>query len=99
MLCNTVPPVLPQLVSPAFQLGHDGLDARDLLDGLCLDARGCVVAAPRFRQLHHVERRVIIYALFELLQHFDGGADLGCCWSSHGQTWMPCERLRAGVCR
>ncbi len=86
MLYNTVPPVLSEFVPPAFQLRHDGLDASDLLDGLCFDARGCVVAASRFRQLHRVEGRVIVYALFELLQHFDGSADLGCGWRSHNQT-------------
>jgi hypothetical protein len=51
-----------------------------LLDGLRLDARGCIVATACLRQLHHVERRMIVYALFELLQHFDG-AHLGCRWS------------------
>lgn len=98
MLCNTVPPVLPEFVAPAFQLGHDGLNPSDLLDGLRFDARGCVVAASRFRRLHRVEGRVIVYALFELLQHFNGSADLGCGWSSHDQTWMPCECLRVGDC-
>jgi hypothetical protein len=76
MLCNTMPPVLPEFVPPTLRLRHDGLDASDLLDGLCFDARGCVVAASRFRQLHRVEGRVIVYALFELLQHFNGRADL-----------------------
>jgi hypothetical protein len=56
-------------------LRHDGFDASDLLDGLCFDARGCVVAASRFSRLHRVEGRVIVYALFELLQHFNGSAD------------------------
>ena len=91
MLCNTLPPVLPEFVPPALQLRHDGLDARDLFDGLSFDARRCVVTASRFRQLHHVERRMIVYALFELLQHFDGSADLGCCWSSHDQIRTPRE--------
>jgi len=91
-----MPPVLPEFVPPALQLRHDGLDASDLLDGLSLDARGCVVTAPCFRRLHRVEGRVIIYPLFELLQHFNRSADLGCGWSSHNQTWMPCECLRAG---
>jgi hypothetical protein len=34
MLRNTLSPFLLQLVSPTFQLGHDGLDASNLLDGL-----------------------------------------------------------------
>ena len=42
MLCNTMPPVLPEFVAPVFQLRRDGLDASYLLDGLCFDARGCV---------------------------------------------------------
>jgi hypothetical protein len=73
--------------------------ASDLLVGLPFDARGCVVVASCFRRLHRVEGRVIIYALFELFQHFNGSADLGCGWSSHDQTWMPRECLRAGDCR
>ena len=94
-----MPPVLPEFVSPTLELRHDGLDASDLLDGLRFDARGYVVAASRFRRLHRVEGRVIVYALFKLLQHFDGSADLGCGWRSHNQTWMPCECLRVGNCR
>ena len=76
MLCNTMPPVLPPLVSPTFQLSHDGLDASDLLDGLRFNARCCVVASSRFWRLHRVERRVIVYAFFELLQHFNRGTHL-----------------------
>ncbi len=33
-LRNTLPVLLPQLVSPAFQLAHYGLEASNLLDGL-----------------------------------------------------------------
>lgn len=78
MLCNTVPPVFPEFIPPTLQLSHDGLDTGDLLDGLCFDARGCIVTASRLWRLHRVERRVIAYAFFELLQHLDGSADLRC---------------------
>ena len=44
MLRNTLPPFLPQLVSPGFQLRHDGFDLGRLLDRACFDTCGMLVA-------------------------------------------------------
>ena len=44
MLRNTLPPFLLQLVSPAFQLRHDGFDLGRLLDGVRFDTCGMLVA-------------------------------------------------------
>src|SRR5206468_200661 len=44
MVRNTLPPLLLQLVPPAFQLGHYGLEASNLLNGFPFDPRGMVVA-------------------------------------------------------
>ena len=98
-LRNTLPVLLPQFVSPAFQLRHDGLDASNLLDGLGFDARGIIVSVPRVGQLYHDVRCMIINPFFEVLQHFDGSAQLACGWCSHRQTWMPGECLGAWECR
>src|SRR6266480_5624834 len=81
-LRNTLPVMLPQFVSPAFQLGHDGLDASNLFDGLGFDARGIIVSVPRVGQLYHDVRCMIINPFFEVLQHFDGSAQLPCGWCS-----------------
>src|SRR6266702_1785466 len=43
--------------------------------------------------------RLVINALFELLQHLDRSAELSGCRCLHGQTWMPCECLRVEDCR
>ena len=99
MVRNTVPPRLLQLVPPAFQLGHYGLEASDLFDGLPFDPRGIVVTQSRGRQLHQGVVTVVINALFELLQHLDRSAQLSGCRCLHGQTWMPCECLRVEDCR
>ncbi len=64
---NTVPPRLLQLLPPAFQLGHYGLEASDLFDGLPFDPRGIIVTQSRGRQLHQGVGTVVINALFELL--------------------------------
>jgi hypothetical protein len=86
MVRNTVPPRLLQLVPPALQLGHYGPEASDLFDGLPFDPRGIVVTQSRVRQLHQGVGTVVINALSELLQHFDGGAQLSGCrclqWSN-----------------
>src|SRR6266702_5496840 len=99
MVRNTVPPRLLQLVTPAFQLGHYGLEASDLFDGLPFDPNGIVVTQSRGRQLHQGVGTVVINALFELLQHLDRSAQLSGCRCLHGQTWMPCECLRVEDCR
>src|SRR5436190_10052838 len=83
MVRNTLPPLLLQLVSPAFQLGHYGLEASNLLDGLPFDPRGMVVTQSRVRQLHQGVGSVFINALSELLQHFDRGAQLSGCRCLH----------------
>ena len=83
MVRNTLPPRLPQLVSPAFQLGHDGPAASNLLNGLPFDPRGMVVTQSRVRQLHQGVGSVFINALSELLQHFDRGAQLSGCRCLH----------------
>jgi hypothetical protein len=72
MMRNTLPPLPLQLVSPALQLRYDSLHASDLLDDLRFDARGIIFAQSRVRQLHRRVRSVVIYALLELFQHFDG---------------------------
>src|SRR5437660_666740 len=43
-LRNTLPVLLPQLVSPAFQLRHDGFDLGRLLDSARFDTCGMLVA-------------------------------------------------------
>ncbi len=82
-LRNTLPVLLPQLVSPAFQLRHYGLEASNLLDRLPFDPRGIVVTQSRVRQLHQGVSSVLINALSELLQHFDCGAQLSGCRCLH----------------
>jgi len=83
MVRNTVPPCLLQLVPPAFQLGHYGLEASDLFDGLPFDPRGMIVTQSRGRQLHQGVGTVVINALFELLQHLDRSAQLSGCRCLH----------------
>jgi len=63
MVRNTLPPLLLQLVSPAFQLGHYRLEASDLFDGLPFDPRGIVVTQSRVRQLHQGVGSVVINVL------------------------------------
>lgn len=99
MVGNTLPPLLLQLVSPVFQLRHDRREASDLLEALRFDTCGVIVAQSRVRELRHGVRGVILHASFELLQNFDGSAQLGCCRGLHGQTWMPCECWPVGVRR
>src|SRR6266571_2144704 len=93
-LRKTLPVLLPQLVTPTLQLGHYGLEASNLLDRLPFDPRGIVVTQSRVRQLHQGVVSVLINAILEPLQHFDGGAQLSGCRCFHGQTWMLCECLR-----
>ena len=83
MVRNTLPPLLLQLVSPAFQLRHYGLEASNLLNGLPFDPRGMVVTQSRVRQLHQGVGSVLIKALSELLQHCDRGAQLSGCRCLH----------------
>ena len=44
MVRNTLPPLLLQLVSPAFQLRHDGFDLGRLLDRVRFDTCDMLVA-------------------------------------------------------
>src|SRR6266540_633677 len=99
MVRNTLPPLLLQLVSPAFQLRHYGLEASNLLNGLPFDPRGMVVTQSRVRQLHQGVVSVLINVILEPLQHFDGCAQLSGCRCFHGQAWMLCECLRVEDCR
>ena len=83
MVRNTLPPLLLQLVSPAFQLRHYGLEASNLLNGLPFDPRGMVVTQSRFGQLHQGLGSVFIKARFKLLQYVDRGAQLSGCRCLH----------------
>ncbi len=47
---------------------------RAILDGLGFDARGIILAQSRVWHLHRRVGGVVIYVLFELLQHLNGGA-------------------------
>ena len=67
-------PFLQQFVAPVFQLHGDGFDVAGLFDGSGFDVRGILVAQFGVRQLRHRMSGMVVDALAEHLEHFDGGA-------------------------
>ena len=76
MIRNTLPPLLQQLVAPAFQLRGDGLNAGDLLDVHYFDTCRHMITKSRVWQFDDQVGGVVVDVLAELLRHFDGGSDL-----------------------
>jgi len=87
--------MLLHLVAPLFQLRGDGLNTGCLLNGSRFNASRVLVAAFRVRELSDGMCAVLIEAFTELLEHFNGDADLGGAWRLHDQMWMPRENLCA----
>ena len=63
-----------QFIPPVLHLRGDLLDVAGLFDGLVFDMRGIRVAQFGVRQLVYGMGGVVVDALVEHLQHFDGGA-------------------------
>ena len=83
---NTLSPLLPQNVTPLFQLLRHGLNTADLLyvQGL---GPGCdIIAKPCFWQFEKQIRGVVVDVFAVLFEDVDGGLDLGCGRCLHGQT-------------
>jgi hypothetical protein len=67
-------PFLQQFVAPVFQLRGDGFNVAGLFDASGFDVRGILVAQFSVRQLRHGMSGVLVDALAEHLEHFNGGA-------------------------
>ena len=67
MMRNTLPPLLRQFIPPSLQLGHDSLNASDLLSSLRFDTCGIIATQGGVCQLDRGVGGVMIDALFELL--------------------------------
>jgi len=85
MMRNTLPPFLQQLLAPVFQLLRNDVNVRGLLDCPGFDSRGIVIAESGVRQLNHGMGCMFIQPFAQLLEHFDGGADLSGGWWLHNQ--------------
>lgn len=91
-----MPPLLLQLVAPLLQLRRDGLNTGGLLNGSRFNTSCVLVTEFRIRELSDGMYAVLIEAFPELLEHFNGSADLGGAWRLHDQICMPREDLCAG---
>jgi hypothetical protein len=67
-------PLLQQFIPPVLQLHRDFLDMARLFDGSRSNVPGILIAQFRVRQLCDGVSRVIVDALAQHFQNFDGGA-------------------------
>lgn len=71
-----MPPLLLQLVAPLLQLQRDGLNTGGLLNSSCFNTSCVLVTELGVRELSDGMCAVLAQAFTELLEHFNGSADL-----------------------
>ena len=98
-MSDTVPPLLLQFVSPAFELGDHGGNAAGLPHRLRLNPGGVLITESGFRQAHDTVGGVIADTVRQSVEDGNGCAELVECRSVHGQPRMERDDFRTSSCR